>query len=551
VGFDGLFQAKAKGVIRDDVVDEQGVRRVDNTLIDREIIVLACTEADKHKKQVEKVTLQHNRPIQRRLASVNPASPTTGGIARQEVPHYNASTLGLDHFIVQAAGAGLTMAENEYTSGSGEGGDKLDALGDSDVLEAISIVQRGNLKALEKTLRKQWRMGQNIVLCWSADERGLLVIFVPHYFLGNYCAVSDNNQSNEAFVRKLISGKRQKTREELFAISERLDVSPTFIKLNTALTNEPQVLGAVEHLIKRYGISYVDSRAVLLFDIVNFSLFTPFEQASQLNSLSYSLNSACSKLISKGIEINFARTTTGDGYYIWNRDLGPGANQDLFVFMLLVVADNAVARTASKGNTVPVIRTGYHIGGHYELYQAEGVNPSVFSYIVGDVTIELARMVDLAQAHQVLVGDFHCEQAGWKDSSVKSLSSVSATAFVSSCNRSLDMVSGVSLSSKAINTLSCHLSECVEPDGQTRPRRFRIVDKHGLSRYAYNLEIEIDLAGEDLSLGLDAEQLPTRATGKEGENASAGQEPAPTHADIVDDLASMLKKRSSKTITED
>ena len=54
--------------------------------------------------------------------------------------------------------------------------------------DSISIVQRGNLKTLEQTLRRQWRLGQNIVLCWSADERGLLVIFVPRYFLGNYCA---------------------------------------------------------------------------------------------------------------------------------------------------------------------------------------------------------------------------------------------------------------------------------------------------------------------------------------------------------------------------
>ena len=124
---------------------------------------------------------------------------------------------------------------------------------------------------------------------------------------------------NEAFIRELISGRRRKTREELFAISDRLDVPPTFIKLNTALTEEPQVLGAVEQLIKRYGLSYVESRAVLLFDIVEFSLYTPFEQASQLNSLSYSLNSAYNKLQAQGIEINFARTTTGDGYYIWNQ----------------------------------------------------------------------------------------------------------------------------------------------------------------------------------------------------------------------------------------
>ncbi|MCB1708516.1 MAG: hypothetical protein KDI10_07280, partial [Halioglobus sp.] len=147
---------------------------------------------------------------------------------------------------------------------------------------------------------------------------------------------------------------------QLFKVSERLDVAPTFIKLNTALTEDKNVLEAVEQLIKRYGLSYVESRAVLLLDIVEFSLHTPFEQASQLNSLSYSLNSAYNKLLAQGIEVNFARTTTGDGYYIWNRDLGPAANQDLFYFMLLVVADNAAARAASRGNTVPVIRTAYH-----------------------------------------------------------------------------------------------------------------------------------------------------------------------------------------------
>ena len=59
----------------------------------------------------------------------------------------------------------------------------------------------------------------------------------------------------------------------------------------------------------------MNSRAVILIDIAEFSLYTPFEQASQLNSLSYSLNSAYNKLLSRGIEINFARTTTGDGYY--------------------------------------------------------------------------------------------------------------------------------------------------------------------------------------------------------------------------------------------
>jgi hypothetical protein len=421
----------------------------------------------------------------------------------------------------------------------------------ADTLEAISIVQRGNLKTLEKTLRKQWRLGQNIVLCWSADERGLLVILVPHYFLGNYCAAGDDSD-NESFIRQLISGQRRKTREELFAVSERLDVSPTFIKLNTALTEEHQVQDAVEQLIKRYGLSYVDSRAVILFDIVEFSLYTPFEQASQLNSLSYSLNSAYNKLLAQGIEINFARTTTGDGYYIWNRDLGSSANQDLLYFMLLVVADNAVARAASRGNTVPVVRAAYHIGGHYELYQAEGVNPSVFSYIVGDVTIELARMVDLAQAHQILIGDFKFEQTGRGAADIRSVAPVSSPAFVSACNRNLSAMRGIQLSGKGIGAMACHLTQSVEADGTAAPRRFRIVDKHGLSRHAYNLQIDIQLEGRDLSLGLGETQLPGR-TAPPAEADPGARKPgdAPSAEALFDDLASMLKKRSEKTITED
>jgi hypothetical protein len=434
----------------------------------------------------------------------------------------------------------------------------------AEALNAISIVQRGNLKALETTLRRQWRMGQNIVLCWSADERGVLVIFVPHYFLGNYCAAgdatTDESRGNEAFIRELISGERRNTREALFAVSARLDVSPTFIKLDSALSEEPQVLHAVEQVIKRYGLSYVDNRAVILFDIVDFSLYTPFEQASQLNSLSYSLNSAYNKLLAQGIEINFARTTTGDGYYVWNRDLSPSANQDLFVFMLLVVADNAVAQAASKGHTVPVIRTGYHIGGHYELYQAEGVNPSVFSYIVGDVTIELARMLDLAQANQVLIGEFHCEQSprgsstvsSTLSSTVKSITAVSAVMFVNACNRVLPALQGIPLSGKNIDAISCRLTESVESGGEPRPRRFRIVDKHGLSRHAYNLQIAIDLEGRKLSLGLDEDALPGRsATKSNSEEPGRPPDAAPTAEELFDDLAGMLKKSTARTMTED
>ncbi len=422
----------------------------------------------------------------------------------------------------------------------------------TDDMHAINIVQRGNLKALETTLRKNWRMGQNIVLCWSVDERGLLVIFVPHHFLGNYAAssepASESGTDNETFIRQLISGRRLKSREELFNIRDRLGVYTTFIKLETPLAEEPQVFSGVEQIIKRYGLSYVENRAVLLFDIVDFSLYTPFEQASQLNSLSYSLNSAYNKLLGQGIEVNFARTTTGDGYYIWNRDLGPEANLNLFVFMLLVVADNAVAQAAAKGNTAPEIRAGYHIGGHYELYQAEGVNPSLFSYIVGDVTIELARMLDIAHASQVLVGDFQYEQ---RKRSTEESAPISADSFIETCNRKLAAVTGVQLSRKPVNSIGCHLTQVTNEDGSHRPRRIRIVDKHGMQRVAYNLQIEVDIGGDQLQLGLSEEDLVQGGEQMiEKEQREANETDPPSADEAINSLSTMLKRRHGSVTVE-
>ncbi len=417
-------------------------------------------------------------------------------------------------------------------------------------LSGINIVQRRNLKDLEDVLRKQWRLGQNIVLCWSLNERGLLVLFVPHYFLGNYCT-GEGASANEAFVRGIISSNRRLTRDELFSIANRFEVSPSFIKLKEPLSEEPNVIRAVERVIKRYGIGYVESRAVLLFDIVNFSLYTPFEQASQLNSLSYSLNSAYNKLLSRGIEVNFARTTTGDGYYIWNRDVSARANAELFLFMLIVVADNAVAAAASKGNTVPVIRSAYHIGSHYELYQAEGVNPTMYSYIVGDVTIELARMIEYAKDNQILLGDFDCDLPGDEAPEPVGLQA-SSPSFVRYCQTLLASMRGMKLSNREVTEIGCALTQIQDLDGAMIPWRFSITDKHGLTRHAYNLQMSIDLKETHLTLGLDEHQASVRKRGSDANENKVVQrdvsEVLASHEadELFDDLAKRLEERHAK-----
>jgi hypothetical protein len=106
------------------------------------------------------------------------------------------------------------------------------------------------------------------------------------------------------------------------------------------------------------------------------------------------------------VGINFARSSSGDGFYIWNRDHGLEANVNLYHFMHLVLADNAIARSKTTSNAVPRLRACFHVGSCYEFHQAEGLNPTMHDFIVGDVTIELARMIEAAMPGQILVGDF-------------------------------------------------------------------------------------------------------------------------------------------------
>lgn len=384
---------------------------------------------------------------------------------------------------------------------------------------SIDEAQRAaQLRALEEQLREQWRLGQNVMLCWCLQEQGIYLLVVPHYYLGRFSAsLSDTSPTdrlellNGRFIRQLISSERLMSTEDFFSTAHRLDLEPMLILSDINAGSDPETLAEAEKLIKRYSISYVDSRAVLLLDIVDFSLYSPFEQTTQLNSLSYSLNSAYGKLLKKNIKIDFARTTTGDGFYVWDRNTEPRASLDLFQFMLLVIADNAIARRKARGNTstVPLLRTAFHIGSHFEFYQVEGVNPTLHSYIVGDVTIELARMVEIAGPGQIFIGDFKTVvPTSLRESAF--LVNADTQHFVERVGKHLENLRGLELSGELIESLHCQLTGETGVSAGQRARRFRITDKHGRSRNAFNLRINIHTSGgkRPMILGIQGYYLP-------------------------------------------
>ncbi len=362
---------------------------------------------------------------------------------------------------------------------------------------------------IDDALHELWELGRNLILLWAPGKRSMKVLVVRHYRVGEFAQETpsgDDLKSRDEILEKILSASKMVTEAELDRAADALDTKPAVIKLpfspgesmNPSLTNA---------LVRRYSISHIRDRAVVLLDIVGFSLLSPLEQVTQLNSLSYSVNAAHSKLMSKDIDINFARTTTGDGFYIWNRASNIRANVDLYNFMHLTLADNAIGLQKSTGNTTPMLRACFHVGDLYEYYQAESLSPSTFSYLVGDVTIELARMIEHAMPQQILVGDFDVPMLDEAKGKVERVNSIE---FIRCTRGNLSQLNGLILSGDAIDSIKCYLTGASRDDGSFNVRKYKVVDKHGLTRYVYNAKVNIHRqSAGTLYLGIQGARVDT------------------------------------------
>ncbi len=367
------------------------------------------------------------------------------------------------------------------------------------------------VEILEEALRDLWNLGRNLVLQWCPVDRGIQVLVVPHYVLaGNIDVdrtIDDDDDADEArniFIETILSGKKRVDLDTLEKSAVAFSFATVFIKLpfqaGVALSYD-----VISEIIKRFGLNHIVDRAVALFDIVGFSLYSPLEQVTQLNSLSYSFNAAHAKMIAKQMDINFARTTTGDGFYVWNRDSSIQANINLYHFMHLVLADNAIANVKSVGNVTPLLRAAFHIGSHYEFYQSEGLNPTTYSYIVGDVTIELARMIDRAVPGQVVVGEF---QVPMDNEITGKTIRVDTEHFIQLTEATLSSLEGLVLSGERIDAIRCYLTGDRGQGDSFTIKKYLITDKHGLTRHAYNAKINIYRENADpIFLGIQDQDL--------------------------------------------
>jgi hypothetical protein len=374
--------------------------------------------------------------------------------------------------------------------------------------QEMGLRQRSNLVQLERSLHEHWSLGQNNILSWAPLDEGILILVVPHYAIAEYTSSQHGSSPprvSPSFITDLISGNRRLNFQQMQKVARLLEVKPAYIPLRQPLSGHPVETQIIEKMIRRYGINYVASRAVTLFDIVGFSLLSPFEQMTQLNSLAYSLNSAHAKMLEQDVGINFARSSSGDGFYVWNRDDGLEANVNLYHFMHIVLADNAIARSKATSRAVPRLRACFHVGSCYEFHQAEGLNPTMQDFIVGDVTIELARMIEAALPGQILVGEFLAKDSD----STQTQAQLDAVAFLQRAQGNLSKLSGLEFSGERVTAIKCYLTGEHMGGDQFSIRRLTIKDKHGLSRVAYNAKVNIYRKNtQPILLGIEDRKLP-------------------------------------------
>ena len=329
------------------------------------------------------------------------------------------------------------------------------------------------LARIEAELNAIWRLGRNVIIGWTRDRDALLFLTCTSHHLpagiAAYAAMVKRHDSKKTLLADLAADPRFKLHRVLLLPAD-----------------EPYLKGgAVRRLIRRYGITRLEDRAVVLFDIVGYSKLTDLEQVAQLNSLSFSVNLALKRLGDRGLVVDLGRSTTGDGFYLWNRATGQAANERLGALAVLALADNTVQRhTVDTANVVPRLRTAVHVGTHFEFYQAAGLMPETREYIVGETTITLARLLDKSAAGQISFGE-----------------SDGSHALVDAIQAVLDRLTGIELSGSIIGRLGLRLT------GGARAARFEATDKHGHRHAFYNAQLKLAYGGEYLTAGIGSDEV--------------------------------------------
>jgi class 3 adenylate cyclase len=343
-----------------------------------------------------------------------------------------------------------------------------------------------NRKELETGLKRISGLGTTVLVGWRYVPEGLELLHVSTYELPTIAKRFDALLQPARFLPDRDDWKN--------ALSS--GCRATVLKLSFGLSESAEIKRFVNDLLGEYSVTQIDNRAVALYDMVSFSLYSPFEQITQINVLSNAIIRAANICQRAGMPIDVRLSTTGDGFYVWNDKTGLWADVALFCATCLAIAHTQAARKLAEARAVPRLRVCIGTGNHYEYYQATGTGRS--SFIVGDVTIELARLIGSALDDQLLfsdaVRDLSGEDLEWGQD--YGVTSIDAPAFAALAQENLQKLKGVGLPGGKIANLKTYLTGPRLGDNAFAIRKYYVTDKHGLNHGCFNAKLNTVLEGD-------------------------------------------------------
>src|SRR5262245_39882290 len=143
---------------------------------------------------------------------------------------------------------------------------------DRDGQQALTPQTRQTLTKLDDLLFALWNLGENVLLAWTRSGDDLCVLAVRHYEIAE---VIDQGQRREDaatdLINGILAGPKHLPADQFTAACRALKQSPQ-VTSKVFGPGEPIHPNLISSLVRRYGVSLVTGRAVLLLDAVGFSL---------------------------------------------------------------------------------------------------------------------------------------------------------------------------------------------------------------------------------------------------------------------------------------
>ncbi|MHA1538389.1 MAG: hypothetical protein ACTSUD_12610 [Alphaproteobacteria bacterium] len=345
-----------------------------------------------------------------------------------------------------------------------------------------------------------WRFGANFIVGWNETEAGIRLVYLPDHSLPRVAKAHP----------RVLERQRHIATEEALTTLLAAGCQQVDIALNAPLPASEAAAGEVDDLLRRYSATYCPNRAVALYDIVSFSIHSGLEQIALINALSQSIVSAAAYCAELGMPIDASLTTTGDGFYVWNREEGLAADIALYAATILALAMCSGARKDAARDVAPQVKCCFRIGSDVEYFQSSGTGRGPTGFIVGDVTISLARMIAAMVPKQFIIGTFSRELDEGDADLARLIGSdvVDTHTFLALTQMELVKLIDAPLPGGTIETISNFLTGEKISDQEFAVKKYQVVDKHGVHHRCFNARLNIETSeGNMISAGLLDEEL--------------------------------------------